>query len=63
MQVKTFKLNKDGKFDLYEDQSLVGINNLKNLILRENKPFELRIELSTNKKVINDPRLLIEVNN
>lgn len=33
-------------FELYEDPNLYSIGNMKNLILKGNQPYEIKIELS-----------------
>lgn len=46
----------------YEDKSIGNIKNTKNLILKNNEPVEIKIELSMSSKSRNDPRVYIEVN-
>lgn len=63
VQIKTYKLNESGMFELYEEPNLYNILNLKNLILKSNRPFEIKIELSNTTKAKNNPRMMIEVDN
>lgn len=47
---------------MYEDQNLDNISTVKNLILKNNEPFQIKLELSMSLKARNDPRMYIEVN-
>lgn len=63
VQIKTFHWDSSAQTFLeYDDKNIGNIKNMKNLILKNNEPFEIKIELSVSSKARNDPRMYIEVN-
>ena len=63
MQIKTFFWdNKINTFIEYDDKNISTMKNMKNLILKNNEPFEVKVELSVGAKSRSVPRAYIEVN-